>query len=111
MISNIVDSNGLLVFRGNDVDAKFATILSTSGYVRVDGDTGNFEHPKWDGLKWVEGKTSMQQWQEDMSKSDVSMMPRWMEVHIEHEHNGVVADATLQQKYNDKKALRAGRPE
>jgi len=52
----------------------------------------------------------MDDWEKQMARSDSTLMPRWMEVHIEQEHGGVVADATLQQKYNDKKALRAGRP-
>ena len=55
MISSIVDSNGLLVYTGNDVDEKFATVLARSGHSRVEGDTGNFKKPKWDGSDWVEG--------------------------------------------------------
>ena len=55
MISSIVDSNGLLVYTGNDVDEKFATVLARSGHSRVEGDTGNFKKPKWDGSEWVEG--------------------------------------------------------
>ena len=55
MISNIVDSSGFLAYKGDDVDAKFATVLAISGHSRVEGDTGNFKKPKWDGSDWVEG--------------------------------------------------------
>ena len=55
MISNIVDSSGFLAYKGDDVDAKFATVLAISGHSRVEGDTGNFKKPKWDGSEWVEG--------------------------------------------------------
>ena len=55
MISSIVDSNGLLVYTGNDVDEKFVKVLARSGHSRAEGDTGNFKKPKWDGSEWVEG--------------------------------------------------------
>ena len=58
MISSIVDSNGLLVYTGNDVDLKFATVLARAGHSRVDKnndievDTGN--KAKWNGTAWEE---------------------------------------------------------
>jgi hypothetical protein len=55
MISSIVDADGLLVYTGNDVDTKFATVLARAGHSRVEGDTGSFKKPKWDGAAWVEG--------------------------------------------------------
>jgi hypothetical protein len=55
MISSIIDSNGFLVYSGNDVNEKFATVLARSGHSRAEGDTGNFKKPKWDGSEWVEG--------------------------------------------------------
>lgn len=56
------------------------------------------------------GPTALELWEQQMASSDSTLMPRWMEVHIEQEHGGVVADPTLQQKYNDKKTLRGQRP-
>ena len=52
MISNIIDSNGILVFTGNDVDSKFATILARAGHSRVDIPS-KFQESKWDGSKWI----------------------------------------------------------
>jgi len=52
MISNIIDSNGILVFTGNDVDSKFATILARAGHSRVDIPS-QFRESKWDGSKWI----------------------------------------------------------
>ena len=55
MISSIVDAEGILVYTGNDVDTKFATVLARAGHSRVEGDTGDFTKSKWDGSEWVEG--------------------------------------------------------
>tara|TARA_B100001123_G_C15158095_1_gene966310 strand:+ start:864 stop:1187 length:324 start_codon:yes stop_codon:yes gene_type:complete len=52
MISNIIDSNGILVFTGNDVDSKFATVLARAGHSRVDIPSP-FRESKWDGSKWI----------------------------------------------------------
>jgi hypothetical protein len=58
MISNIVDTDGFLVYRGNDVDTKFATVLARAGHSRVDKGndvqiaTGN--KAKWNGTAWEE---------------------------------------------------------
>ena len=52
MISNIIDSNGILVFTGNDADSKFATILAKAGHSRVDIPS-QFRESKWDGSKWI----------------------------------------------------------
>jgi len=109
MISNIVDSNGLLVYRGNDVNPKFATVLARAGHSRVDGDIPNFEYPKWDGTDWVEGKTSMQQWVEDIRKSDLTMLPRTLEDLITG-NPSLTLNADLKAKYDAKVALRNSKP-
>ena len=109
MISNIVDSNGFLVYRGNDVDNKFATVLAMAGHQRVDGDVGDFEYPKWDGANWVEGKTDMQQWQEDICKSDSTLIPRTLEDLITG-NPSLTLNADLKAKYDAKVALRNSKP-
>ena len=78
MISSIVDSDGILVFTGNDVDTKFATVLARAGHSRVEGDTGSFKKPKWDGAAWVEGTTALDDWKVEMAESD-ALIPRWAE--------------------------------
>ena len=110
MISNIVDSNGLLVYTGNDVDGKFATVLARAGHQRVDGDIPQLEYPKWNGTDWIEGKTALQTWTEDMANSDSTMIPRWLEDHIRDDHGGVAGNANLQAKYDAKVALRNSKP-
>ena len=58
MISSIVDANGILVYTGNDVNPKFATVLARAGHSRVDKSndvqiaTGN--KAKWNGTAWEE---------------------------------------------------------
>jgi hypothetical protein len=80
MISNIINSNGVLVYTGNDIDSKFATVLARAGHSRVDGDAGDEDKPKWDGEKWIDGKTAMEAWQEDMEAADREhSLPRYAE--------------------------------
>ena len=110
MISNIVNSDGLLVYRGNIVDSKFATVVAMAGHQRVDGDIGDFEYPKWDGANWVEGKTDMQQWQEDIRQSDSTMLPRTLEDLITS-NPSLTLNADLKAKYDAKVALRNSKPE
>lgn len=56
------------------------------------------------------GPTAMQLWEESMLLSDQTMIPRWLEDHIQDDHGGKTANASLQKKYNDKKALRNNKP-
>ena len=52
MISTIIDSNGLPIYTGNDVDSKFTTVLARSGHSRVD-ILPTSPDSKWDGTKWI----------------------------------------------------------
>lgn len=107
MISNIVDSDGLLVYTGNDVNPKFATVLARTGNQRVDGDVPDLEYPKWNGTDWIEGKTALQQWKEDMQATDRNL-PRWMEDYITE--NVTLAPGRVKDNYDAKVALRATKP-
>ena len=108
MISNIVDSDGLLVYTGNDVDAKFSTVLVRAGHQRIDGDVPYLEYPKWNGTDWVEGKTALQQWQEDIKNTDRTM-PRWFEDYVT-ENSITLAPGRVKDNYDAKVALRATKP-
>jgi hypothetical protein len=55
MISSIVDADGFLVYQGNDIDTKFATVLAKAGHSRVEGTVAGVDKPKWNGSEWVEG--------------------------------------------------------
>ena len=48
-------------------------------------------------------------WEAQMAETDKDM-PRWMEDHITGDHNGVVDDPILQNRYNAKVALRGQKP-
>jgi len=112
MISNIIDSNGFLVYKGNDVDEKFSRVLSREGHSRVDVDHHEFEKPKWDGTKWTEGETDLEVWKKKMAESDVPL-PRWGEDLIDLTSGaptyGAISPQT-QKLADDKKALRSERP-
>ena len=58
MISSIVDSDGILVYTGNDVDTKFATVLARAGHSRVDknndAEIATGSKAKWNGTAWEE---------------------------------------------------------
>ena len=53
---------------------------------------------------------TMEVWLNSMNESDNSLIPRWMEDHIELEHSGVAESPALQKRYDDKVALRATKP-
>jgi len=109
MITNIVDSEGILIYRGNDVDSEFATVLAKPGNVRLDGveSATDFEKPRWDGVKWVEGRTDMEIWIRDMKDTD--KLPRWAEDLITDNPTFTINEYT-KTKYDDKVALRATKP-
>ena len=50
-------------------------------------------------------------WDAAILVSDKSMIPRWVEDYVETEHGGTLTDSLLQKKYDDKKSLRATKPE
>ena len=108
MISNIVDSNGLLVYRGNDVDSKFATVLARTGHSRVDGDCGDEDKPKWDGSNWVDGTTALETWQKKMRASD-NGMPRFFEDLITS-NASLVIPAEMKKRYDAKIKIRGEKP-
>ena len=107
MISNIIDSNGFLVYSGNDINSKFATVLEKEGHSRVDGNAPDLMKPKWDGSAWVEGKTDTEIWEKTMKKSD-GKLPRWGEDLINLTDGAISPQA--QKLADEKKALRATRP-
>ena len=55
MISTIVDSNGFIIYKGNNSDDKFKKLLSLSGNSKVENYNGNFKKAKWNGSEFVEG--------------------------------------------------------
>ncbi|MDH5570587.1 MAG: hypothetical protein OEY89_02410 [Gammaproteobacteria bacterium] len=55
--------------------------------------------------------TAMELWKRKMANSDVVNIPRWIEDHIESDHGGISANANLQARYNQKKLLRASKPQ
>ena len=55
-------------------------------------------------------KTPMEVWQVKMRGTD-GRMPRYLEDHITEDHDGVASNEFLQAKYDDKKTLRATKPE
>ena len=50
-------------------------------------------------------------WETAMARSDYLLIPRWLEDHIESDHSRTSSNASLNNKYNEKKALRATKPE
>jgi len=104
MISSIVDVNGFLVHRGNTVDIKFVSTLAKSGHSKVDSQARGLKKPKWDGVKWIEGETDLEIWQEKMARSD-GPLPRWGEDLVD----GAISSQT-QKLADDKKVLRATKP-
>jgi len=52
----------------------------------------------------------MVMWKDQMEISDSNLIPRWFEDHLENDHGGVSLSSELQNKYNDKKTLRATKP-
>tara|TARA_Y100001951_G_scaffold88499_1_gene80134 strand:- start:307 stop:630 length:324 start_codon:yes stop_codon:yes gene_type:complete len=78
MISSIVDSSGLLVYKGNDVDSKFATVLAREGHSRIDVNSPDHEKIKWDGSAWVESKTDMELYMEEIERLESTVTPRRM---------------------------------
>ena len=108
MISNIVDSNGFLVFTGNDVDTKFSTVLARSGHSRIDVEYPHLTKPKWDGAKWIEGETDLEVWQKEMADSD-GLMPRIWEDFLTLNGTDGWPQIT-KDKHISKVSLRATRP-
>ncbi len=114
-ISSIVDAEGFHLYTGNEKNSKFSSLLALSGNSRVDTPPDISIEPtsrhKWDGANWVEAPISgMKKWLMDIRKSDQTMIPRWLEDHIQDDHGGTTSNATLQQKYDDKKELREDKP-
>ena len=61
---------------------------------------------------WIaDNQSPLDNWLNDVRASDSSMIPRWFEDYVETEHGGTLTDPLLQKKYNDKKSLRATKPE
>jgi len=52
----------------------------------------------------------LRKWEDQMQTSDATLMSRALEKHIEVDHNGITNDPDLQNKYNQKKALRNTKP-
>lgn len=52
----------------------------------------------------------LKDWESAMLESDTTLLPRWLEDHIESDHNGITNSTDLQRRYNDKKSLRATKP-
>ena len=52
----------------------------------------------------------LQKWKRDIAQTD-SGMPRYLEDHITDDHDGVASNEFLQVRYDDKKTLRATKPE
>ena len=69
------------------------------------------EEAKWDARAIDLARIRpMQSWLRDIKESDHTMIPRWLEDHIESDHAGSTSNVALQQKYDDKKAIRAKKP-
>jgi len=52
----------------------------------------------------------LKQWAIKMKESDKTLLPRWLEDHIEKDHGGTTTSSDLQARYDAKKALRGKRP-
>ena len=61
-------------------------------------------------MEELKAEKPMNDWKNTMNESDSSILPRWMEDHIESEHSGVAGSPALQKRYDDKVALRATKP-
>ena len=116
MISSIVDSEGILVYTGNDVDTKFATVLARAGHSRVDTSNdvtiefGN--KAKWNGAAWEEVPPSaMEEWVAVMIDSDRAL-PRWAEDMYDTlpQLSKDGSAAALSSKVAQKKLLRQSKP-
>ena len=56
MIASIINSDGMLVLTGNNVDTKFQSVKAKEGNsITPEINPGGFKKPKWDGSDWVEG--------------------------------------------------------
>ncbi len=64
---------------------------------------------RWSMEAW-EPLSSLIVWQAEIAATDADM-PRYMENHIENDHGGIASDAYTQEKYDEKKAIRARQPE
>lgn len=49
-------------------------------------------------------------WGEQMTQSDSTLIPRWLEDHIKDDHGGLTDNPQLQAKYDAKVLLRSQRP-
>ena len=79
MIASIINSDGMLVLTGNNVDTKFQSVKAKEGNsITPEINPGGFKKPKWDGSDWVEGTTALEGWKKDMAESD-ALIPRWAE--------------------------------
>jgi len=106
------------------ISAKYHDATKTSyHFFRTDGSEGDAypSHARWEDIEEERikakitpdpyvGPTALELWKESMSQSDQTMMPRWLEDHIQDDHGGISGNATLQKKYNDKKTLRGKKP-
>jgi hypothetical protein len=108
-MSNIIDSNGVLVYSGNPKNPKFAVVLARAGHSRIDVEYPHLTKPKWDGAKWIEGETVLEVWQKKMAESDGSLMPRYLEDLITDKFAGD-AGTSLQERYLAKIKIRGERP-
>ncbi len=50
-------------------------------------------------------------WLEKMQLSDINLMRRELEEHIQHDHNGITNSLLLQKSYDMKKQLRKSKPD
>ena len=82
---------------------------TNSGIAEADIEVG-WATPK-EIQTWIaDNQSPLDNWLNDIRASDSSMIPRWMEDHIESEHSGVAGSPALQKRYDDKVALRATKP-
>ena len=73
-------------------------------FTQEEEDARDVEEAKWKAEK------PMNDWVESIQLSDSTMLPRWMEDHIESEHSGIAGNPALQKRYDDKVALIATKP-
>lgn len=80
-------------------------------WVNVADDTTTLDTYVDGAVVKAPSRSAMESWTTAIEKSDSTMIPRWLEDHIEQDHGGVTAAPDLQGRYNAKKALRAQQPE
>ena len=85
MISTIVDSNGFIIYKGNNSDDKFKKLLALSGSKIVNDNKDDFVKPKWNGSQWTEGYVATYS---DNRKEEYPTMPDQLD---DIYHNGIDA--------------------